>query len=122
MGPAVATGVRSDSRCQTANAPPSPAVPWRPLRAGLCIHFQSAPVRERSAARALVRNAAPVACFPRPGCEAGQDTPEHLARVPPRASDVGARALAALHRGVLPGRQSPAATTLPAPPPGLSPD
>jgi hypothetical protein len=36
---------------------------------------------------------------PPPVCEAGRDTPEHLARVSPRPSDVGARALAALHRG-----------------------
>src|SRR5215211_724600 len=36
---------------------------------------------------------------PPPVCEAERDTPEHLARVSPRPSDVGARALAALHRG-----------------------
>jgi hypothetical protein len=37
-------------------------------------------------------------CSP-PVCETERDTPEHLARVSPRPSDVGARALAALHRG-----------------------
>jgi hypothetical protein len=95
---------------RAANAPPFPADAWRLCRAtGSSRASRSFPTyipprtaRERSAARALVRIAAPW-CSPaslpeRRGKRGSTGTP---CEGVPRASDVGARALAALHRGVL---------------------